>query len=54
MYQDRYDTYVVEKYLDTATVKENLKSHINTLPYDTIFTKEYAFTSDKQVEVIYR
>ena len=52
--QDSHDTFVVEKYLDTATVKENLKSHINTLPYDTIFTKEYAFTSDKQVEVIYR
>ena len=37
--QDRYDTYVAAKYLDTSTIKENSGFHNNTLPRDIIFTK---------------
>ena len=37
--QARYTTYVVENYLDTATIKENTKFHKITLPHDIIFTK---------------
>ena len=36
---DRYSKSVVEKYLDTTTIKENPKFHKTTLPHDTIFTK---------------
>ena len=54
MDQNRYDTAVVSKYLDTATISENSKLHKTTLPCDMIFTKEDASTSDEQVEVIYR
>ena len=46
VYQARYATYVVAKYLDTATIKENSKSHKTTLPYDIILTKEDDYTSD--------
>ena len=42
----RYATYVVENYLDTATIKENRKFHNITLPNNIIFTKEDASTSD--------
>ena len=45
--QDRYASYIVEKYLDTATIKENSKFHKTNLPYDIIFTKEYTSISDK-------
>ena len=34
-----YATSIVEKYLDTATIKEILKSHKTNLPHDVIFTK---------------
>ena len=54
MDQARYDTAVVSKYLDTATIKENYKSHMTSLPHDMVFTKEDTFTSDEQVEVLYR
>ena len=52
--QDRYNTYFVAKYLDTATVKENSKFHKTILHNDMIFTKEYASTIDKQVKLLYR
>ena len=45
MDQARYGTSVVEKYLGTATIKENSKFHKTTLPNDMIFTKEYSSTS---------
>ena len=38
--QDRNSTYIVEKYLDTATVKVSTKFYKTTLPDDMIFTKE--------------
>ena len=52
--QARYATYVVENYLDTATIKENPKFHKITLPHDIVFTKEDASTNDEQVEVLSR
>ena len=52
MDQARYATYVVTRYLDAATIKEQSNFHKTTLPYDIIFTKEYASTSDVQVEVL--
>ena len=44
--QDRYAIYVVEKYLDTATIKENSWIRNTALPHDIIFTKEYASVSE--------
>ena len=41
-----YATYIVDKYLDTATV--------TTLPSDMIFDKTRAYTSDEQVEKLTR
>ena len=35
--QARYTTYIVEKYLDNATVKSSKKFYKTTLPYDMIF-----------------
>ena len=39
VYQARYSTPYVAKYLDTATIKENSKFCKTTLPHDMIFTK---------------
>ena len=50
MDQARYTTYIVAKYLDTATVKVSTKFYKTTLTADIIFTKEYVSTSDEQVE----
>ena len=54
VYQDRYSTYVIANYLDTATIKENSKSNNTILSHYMIFTKEGASTSIEQVEVFYR
>ena len=54
VYQARYATSVISKYLDTATIKENPKFHKTTLPHDMMFTKGYASTSDKNVKVLPR
>ena len=37
--QDRYDTYDVAKYIDTATIKENSRFNKTVLPHDMILTK---------------
>ena len=37
--QARYDTFIVSKYLDTATVKVCTKFYNTTLPADMIFKK---------------
>ena len=50
VYQARYATYIVTKYLDTATFKASTKFYKNTLTSDMIFTKADASTSDKKVE----
>ena len=52
MDQARYATSVVEKYLDTDTIKWNSKFHNTTLPHDIIFSKEHASVSDVQVQVL--
>ena len=48
--QARYATFILAKYLDTATVKVSKRFYKTTLPSDMIFTKEDVFTSDEQVE----
>ena len=50
VYQARYATSIVAKYLDTATVKASKKFYNTTLPYDIIFTKDDTSTSNEQVE----
>ena len=47
--QARYATSIVEKYLDTATVKVSKRFYKTKLPADMIFTKEYVSTSDEQL-----
>ena len=37
--QARYATFIIAKYLDTATVKVSNKFYKTTLPSDMIFTK---------------
>ena len=44
--QSRYTTSIVEKYLDTATVKASTKFYKTTFTADIIFTKEDVSTSD--------
>ena len=39
VYQSRYATYAVAKYLYTGTINESSKFHKTTLPNDMIFTK---------------
>ena len=39
VYQDRYATYIVEKYLDTNTIKANSKLRKTTLTHYMILTK---------------
>ena len=52
--QARYATYIVAKYLDTATVKASTKFYKNTLPSDMIFTKDDTSTSDEEIEKLTR
>ena len=46
--QDRYDTFIVAKYLDTATVKVSTNFYNTTFSAGMIFTKEDVSTSDKK------
>ena len=52
--QARYAIYIVDKYLDTDTIKTSTEFYKTTLPYDMIFTKADASTSDEQVENLTR
>ena len=52
--QDRYDTSIVAKYLDTAIFKLSNKFYKTTLPADMIFTKDIFSTSDEQIEKLTR
>ena len=54
MDQARYATSIVEKYLDTATVKASTKFYKTTLPSDVIFTKDDTSTSDEKFEKLTR
>ena len=48
--QARYLTSIVEKYLDTDTVKASTNFYNTTLPFDVILTKSDTSTSDEQLE----
>ena len=52
--QARYATSVVEKYLDTATVKASTNFYNTTFSYDIIFTKADASNIYDQVEKLTR
>ena len=56
IYVDRsiYATYIVEKYLDSDTLKASTKFYNTILPSDMIFTKYYTYTSYEQVEKLTR
>ena len=45
---------LLQKYLDTATVKVNTKFYKTTFPDDMIFTKEDVSTSDEKVKKLTR
>ena len=46
--QARYATYIVAKYLDTATFKTSKKLYKTTLSSDMIFTKADESTSNEK------
>ena len=52
--QAKYDTSIVAKYLNIATVKASTHFYKTTVPYDMIFTKDDTSTSDEQVEKLTR
>ena len=52
--QARYASFIVAKYLDTATVKVSTKFYKRKFPADMILTKEDVSTSDGQVERLNR
>ena len=54
VYQARYATSIVDKYLDTATVKTSTKFYKTTFPSDVIFNKDDVYTSDEQVKKLTR
>ena len=54
LYQDRYDTSIVDKYLYTSKVKTSTNVYTTTLPSDMIYTKDDASTSHEQVEKLNR
>ena len=54
VYQARYATSIVAKYLDTATVKTSINDYKTTFTYNTIFTKDDVYTSDEQAEKLTR
>ena len=54
MDQARYDTSIVEKYLDTVTFKSSTRFYKTTLTSDMIFTKDDAYTNDEKVERLTR
>ena len=54
VYQARYATSIVAKYLDTDIVEASTKFYNTTLPSNMIFTKGDRSTSDEQVEKLNR
>ena len=54
LYQARYSTSIVAKYLDNSTVKTSKKFYKTTFSSDMVFTKSYASTSDEQVDKLTR
>ena len=54
VYQDTYSTFIVDKYLDTSTVKTSANVYKTTFPYDLLITNNDVSTSDKKVENLTR
>ena len=54
LYQSRYATYIVAKYMDTSAVNKCKRFYKTTFPSDMIFTKYDVSTSDEQVEKLTR
>ena len=54
VYQDRYATCIVAKYLYNATANTSTNFYMATLKFDVIFTKDYASTSDDKVDKLTR
>ena len=54
VYQAKYATSIVTKYLDTATVKTSTNYYKTNLPSDMIFTKADESTSDWKVDNLTR
>ena len=54
VYQARYSTFIVEKYLDTDTFKTSTNFYKTNFPYDIIFTKADTYTIDEQVQKLTR
>ena len=52
--QDRYDNSIVEKYLDTVTLKASTKFYETAFPSDFILIKYDTYTSDEQVDKLTR
>ena len=52
--QAGYSTYIVVKYFNTDTGNTSKRFYWTTFPYDMIFTKADAYTSDEQVEKLDR
>ena len=52
--QDIYSTYIVAKYLDTATVRTGENFHNTNLPSGMIFNKSDASISDEKIEKLTR
>ena len=50
VYQARYATYIVAKYLETDNVNTSTKFYNTHFLSDMIFTKDDSSTSDEQVE----
>ena len=54
VYQDRYATSIVDKYLNTATVKTSTKFYNTTFSSYMMFTKTVLSTSDDPVDKLTR
>ena len=54
VYQDRYNTSIVTKYLDTAIVQTRTKFYKTNFRADMIFTKSDASTCDEKIEKLTR
>ena len=50
LYQAKYTTSIVEKYMDNYTVKTSKTFYKTTFPSYMIFTKDDASNSDEKVE----
>ena len=54
LYQARYATSIMSKYLKISTFKTNTKFYETNLPYNIIFTKYDESTNDDQIKRLTR